>query len=407
MNIAKRFKFSALSGLLLLAGALTVPAIAQDTNEFPGSACHNGDCCSEDFVFDTGADESFLSRDCATDAGLMEDGDGDGTPDASNGEKTFNGNEKAWCFPSVAVSAVDMYGSTCTSTETIYVSQVGNGASLLGLPWQINVDACYRAKEQKYWWPCEGTDATTTNALLVKPDQKVYGKNRGVLPGIFLAGQDGVTTLDMTFSSGLPYSIIPESVARNLGPIEGYTDLSVHHPEILHRLKATGMNTSGQTIFGYLTLKDFDLGVGAAGYEAVVLVSRDENSDFGVMSDNLLQACEVNKELVYDFRAGDNGGLVYAAIDCNRNGVADKIDMEINPDADDDRDGLLDVCQKATGAACLPGGGCQVMPPDFAKITGASYRGNGVSCAQAHCAVRLPASLPGRTPTTPAGPTLF
>ncbi len=261
--------------------------------------------CGVDFTFDSGADQTLISRACAMAMGLLADGDNDGTPDQAAGSRDFNGGEvKTWCFNNIAVAAIDSAGNNCVTTTTVYVSKSNDSwgsADLLGKPWQDAVDACYRAKTNSVKWPWEQPPPAAPKKVAAPvPDTKQGNNVKSVFEGIrFFSGSNAVD-VNMAVYSGSGYSIIPQSAAALLGasPI-GTVNLSVADPELLMRLSFGSQNATLQTIFPAVMVDAFDLGIGPLGTSTIVLVANDSNSDFGILGDNLLQIGDPTHAVLY------------------------------------------------------------------------------------------------------------
>lgn len=377
--------------IVAMFGAGTASAV-----DVSGTACKNGNCCSDNFLFDTGASESFLSNACANQMGLNDDADGDGTPDLASGMKSFNnGTIDTWCFPSVAIAATSSEGDICVSTETVYVikdtSHGLSGRNILGRPWQSDVDACYRAKTEQTWWPWPQGKVVGQADFDLKTDR--LGDERGVLSNIYIEGRAGGAFVDMTFSSGLPFPVIPRRVAERIAPVTGRIDISsTKYREIYSRLEAAGMNPTKQTVFDVVIIENFDLGVGPEGYPVKALVSDDVNSNFGVLTDAMLLCTDVDGlgELVFAPTAAEFGALQFTILDCDGNEVSDNLEIEADPAKDADNDQILDVCQSAVGAACMPDGSCLVMAPGQAKFAKGVYRGHNTTCSDVRCPIVRP-----------------
>ncbi len=367
---------------------LTLGAGVAGAVDVSGTACKNGNCCSGNFLFDTGASESFLSNACANQMGLNDDADGDGTPDLSAGMKTFNGSIGTWCFPSVAIAATSSEGQVCVSSETVYVikdtSHGLSGRNILGRPWQSSVDSCYRAKTQQTWWPWPQATVLEQADFDVKTDKR--GDQRGVLSNVYVEGKSGGAVIDMTFSSNLPFPILPRRVAEQIGPVSGRIDISSkRYHEVYTRLEVAGMNPTKQTLFDIVIIDNFDLGIGPQGYPVRALVLDDVNSNFGVLTDRMMLCTDGIGEIVYAPTAGEFGALQYAILDCDGNEVADTLEIEADPSMDANKDHVLDRCESAVGATCLPDGSCLVMAPKQAPFAQGVYQGNGTTCGKISC----------------------
>lgn len=354
-----------------------------------GAACKNGKCTgAKDVLFDTGADQSFLSRACATALGLMADADGDGTPDAAAGSQPFNGGDiQTWCFTNVAFGATSSRGQVCTNTTTVYVSKKAGDAAdddILGVPWQNRVDACYRARNEETSWPWEAP-AGAAKPLVPKSDTS--GEVKPVLETTMVGPGGDASPVDLVPFAGASRSIIPQSVASALGapPIDTVC-LEAVDPDLLESLRTGSMLLGGQTCFDVVMIEIVDLGLGPVLGPVPVLVSDDLNSQFGVLGDDLLPPLP-GDPLEYLLRAGTaSGELWYGEIDCDGNGLPDVIEIAELPLLDANGNGILDACEEPYGAVCLPDGSCEFAPAGLADFTGGTFLGAGVPCADVICA---------------------
>lgn len=279
-------RVAALACLALAAGT---SASAQIDVKVDGKVEFGGKSCDVKFLFDTGAGASIVSLDTAVRLGLVKDG----KPVGNNGEKKFNGGELVtWCFDKVSLTATDSKGNKCTSEQTIYVSQKADDLAkdnILGVPWQMGVDACYRAKDQSVLWPWEKPPpADPKKPASPKTDTKTGEIKKVFDVGFGYSGNKAVA--DMVYMSS-PFSILPKSIAKELGaPVVGSVDLKSLSPDEYLLLSLSDQNLTLQSLFDVIQVDLFDLGIGPAGSLAKILVSDDLNSDFGILGDDLLQA---------------------------------------------------------------------------------------------------------------------
>lgn len=277
--------------------------------------------CGAQFLFDSGADQTLISRKCAMDMGLLADGNNDGTPDQAAGSKDFNGGEvETWCFNNIAVAAIDNAGNNCVTTTTVYVSKNNDSwatDNLLGKPWQDAVDACYRAKTNTVKWPWEQPPPAAPKKVgAAVPDTKQNNNVKTVFEGIrFFSGSNSAQS-DMVVYSGSDYSIIPQHVAAQLGLIpSGSIDLAVVDPLLLDRLSFGSQNATRQSVFPTILVDGFDLGIGPLGSSTLLLVANESNSDFGILGANLLQESDGVNSIVYASRdAFGDTALYYTRI---------------------------------------------------------------------------------------------
>lgn len=288
-----------------------------------GTACKNAQCCSTTFLFDSGASQTLLSRDCANTMGLLADADGDGTPDGASGSKDFNGGEvETWCFDSVALASTDSKGNICVTTTTVYVSKNNDSwatSNLLGKPWQDAVDACYRAKTNTVTWPWEAPPAKAPAKPVVPKQDTKTNQVRPVLEDVFFFGNFGPGAADMVIYSGARQSMIPQHVAMEIGaPIIGTVDLAADDPNMLVRLSIGEQNQVRQTIFPVAMVQGFELGLGFPGQPQPVLLLNDQNSDFGVLGADMLQGTDGVNEYLYIVDDQDAfSRLVFAPAPCD------------------------------------------------------------------------------------------
>lgn len=385
-----------LGGLAAALGLVlaTLPSVAEARPTVIGAGAEtdaNGmiQSWAEDFLFDTGASQTIMSRNCAMQMGLLTDADGDGTPDLSDGDQGFNGGAfDTWCFEDVAIAAISSAGENCVTSTTIYVGKTADfpgGASILGGPWQEAVDACYRAKGQRTSWPWEQPPAEAPRKAMVPGTDGQSGQQRALVSDVEFTGPGGTQTLDMFIMTGSDRSFLPASFAFSLAEPTGEIDLEQDDPQLLGSLAVASANTTGQTVFPLVTLDAFDLGIGPAGSSIEVLVSDDASGDFGIIGNDMLGGTIDSDEILYAVAEGEAGTLFFTTVDCDGNGIGDDDEIEDDPALDVDDDQILDSCQSARGAACMPDGSCLEVPEDFADFTGAIYVGDGISCAETDC----------------------
>ena len=305
------------SSLLGAVAALALTALSTGALAAPptraGSASINGKDCAANFLFDTGASQTFISRDCATKLGLL---DKDGKAVGNNGEKKFNGGDiDTWCFNNVNVGAKDdsTPSNNCVSSQTVYVTKKAGDAAddnVLGRPWQEDVDAVYRSKGQKLTWMSPAPVPPAKKDAKTKPDTKT-GEIKSFFEGITLTGANGNAMLDMVYFAGSQYSIIPQSIASQIGTDAGMIDLQTADPALYRQLQTASLDSTLQSVFHLVTISDYDLGFGHVSGSMNFLVSNASNSDFGVFGDNLLTP----QDLVYDANTGGQASLYqFAAV---------------------------------------------------------------------------------------------
>ncbi len=293
------FGFVAASGLACIG-----VGVAHAGVNVSGTACKNLQCCTTQFLFDSGASQTLLSRACANTMGLLADANGDGTPDAASGSKSFNGGEvETWCFDSVALASTDSAGNICVTTTTVYVSKNNDSwatSNLLGKPWQDAVDACYRAKTNTVTWPWEPPPPQAPAKPVVPKQDTKTNQVRPVLEDVVFFSGLGGSARDMVIYSGAAQSMIPQSLAFEIGaPIIGSVDLAEEDPNMLARLSIGEQNQIQQTVFPVALVQGFQLGLGFPGQPLTVLLLNDLNSDFGVLGADMLQGTDGINEYLY------------------------------------------------------------------------------------------------------------
>lgn len=300
MKTLANFLIVPLSALLLSSlpvRALVVPVTAQVDKK----------SCKADFKFDSGADVTIISRQCAIDLGLLDE---KGNAPDKTPERDFNkGLYKTWCFENVTIEATDSQGVKCPAKTTVYVSRVKDdylsGRNLLGKPWMEAVDACYRAKDNTVRWPWEKPcpDAPKkTSGTSVDP-QAPNGSGKQTFD-VKLGGSGGEQTLPMVVYSDSAYSFAPESLLQSIGaqPTGGQVDLALLDPDLLLALGIGNQNNNAQSFFDVFLVPTVDLGLGGEITSSLqFLASDDFNSAFGVLGNNILGSDN------YLFRPNDDG----------------------------------------------------------------------------------------------------
>jgi hypothetical protein len=301
------------------AKALTVPGTADNI-----PAAMPPTPCMTTWTFDTGADQTILSRACAMMLGLL---DKNGNPVGMPATKGFNPIPKAkpadpqtytyntYVFPNVNVTATGTDGKACSAPTTVYVSQTNDslgGKSLLGDPWQVTVNAMYGAKNKTATWMTPPPPAPAPKKEAVPKTDSKTGDIKQVETGVGFSSSGNTATSDMVVYSGADYSFIPQTVAAELGatPI-GSVDLSSTDPDLLLDMGIGDMNGDGQTVFPEIQVDSSTLGIGPPGSVTDLLVNDNINSDFGIIGDNLLQGTDGVNGLLYVSDDGTGNSALY------------------------------------------------------------------------------------------------
>ncbi len=281
-----------------------------------GTAVKNGMACSANWIYDTGASETLLSRACATMMGLL---DGTGMPAMGTPMKNFNNGEvQTWCFDSVALASTDNFGNICVATTTMYVSKNNDSwatTNLLGRDWRKKVKGQWDDETEKVRWP-KAAPAAPVKPAVPKPDNG--GGVKRVYEDIRFFHGANQSLLDMTYMTGSPFSFIPvqTAVALNATPI-GTVDLLNSFPDVYTRLAIAEQNMGFQSMFTVVQVEGFDFGLGPTGGMRQFLVSNDQNSRFGIMGNDFFQTpgmTDFGYSHLEDFDNEGNDAIQFGAI---------------------------------------------------------------------------------------------
>ena len=249
-----------------------------------GTAVKNGMLCSAMWTYDTGASQTLLSRECAIKMGLLN---AMGMAPMGTPMKNFNDGEvQTWCFDTVALAATDNFGNVCVASTTVYVSKNNDSwgtSNLLGRDWRKAVKGQWDDETETVRWP----KAAAAPAKPAVPKTDRDGGVRRVYENVQLFNGGNGATLDMTYMTGSPYTILPQSVAAALGVIPmGTVNLPINEPDLYTRLAMAEQNLGHQVNFQLGLIQGMDFGLGPQGGPIQVLISNDSNSRFGVMGAN-------------------------------------------------------------------------------------------------------------------------
>lgn len=280
-----------------------------------GTAVKNGMACSTTWTYDTGASQTLLSRACATMMGLL---DGTGMPAAGTPMKNFNDGEvQTWCFDTVALACTDNFGNICVASTTMYVSKNNDSwatSNLLGRDWRKAVKGQWDDETEKVRWPKAA--AAPAKPAVPKNDNPGGGVKRVYEDVRFFNGTNSAFC-DMTYMTGSPYTILPQSVAAALGVIPmGTVNLPVNELDLYTRLAIAEQNLGHQVNFQLGLVQGFDFGLGPLGGPIQVLISNDSNSRFGVMGSNFFSGGSPDFGYIHqeDFDDQGNDAILYGPV---------------------------------------------------------------------------------------------
>lgn len=289
------------SGLAALIAALAAaPARAQG---FSGTASGPGGATSgaSGYTYDTGNGVgTILDQGTANGAGLgSANGAGVFTPaPGAGGVLTVlnNGAYTVWCFPNVKICVKDSNKKECCFTETVYVpaNLVGGNAAIneniISEHWINGVKACMAgagATAKGYWnpgWTPPAAATSTSGAT----DSKT-GETKKTVPAPTTGSSGQVKTVRYVYKTACAYSFLPQYVADTLGltPL-GSVDITADLATQA-QLGTANMNQTGQMVFQRVFVPSLDLGVGV-NVSGEFLVSKDANSDFGILGANIINS---------------------------------------------------------------------------------------------------------------------
>ncbi len=274
--------------------------------------------CDTNFAVDNQSSLTIVSRSCATMMGLL---DSSGNPVGSSGSSTANnGALSFWCFSDISVVAIGTNGVVCgTIPAMVYVSKTNDYPgmhSTLGTNWMQGVGGTHITVDASGAQTATWMQPKSHAGSYIDSDPTIDHKS-GIIQQVYAATLTSAQTTivaSMVVSMGAAYSVIPQHLATSLGlSVIGSVDLSVADPDFLESMQLASMDLTGQTIFNVVQVPSVYLGIGQPGTMVDFLVSNDDNSDFGILGANALQAAIAGDNL-FDLGINQDGTstLTYA-----------------------------------------------------------------------------------------------